>query len=59
MNAVARDDAAAYLGLADREILTPLQYRQLKAKKKKIITSSKKTDRRVDRELTRRADRLD
>lgn len=59
MNAVARDDAAAYLGLENRDILTQEEHRQLRAKKKKIVTSSKKLERRVDRELTRRANRLE
>lgn len=58
MNAVAQDDAKAYLGLEDRAHLTPIEERQLRAKKRKIVTSSKKLERRIDRELTRRADRL-
>lgn len=59
MNPVAMDDALVYLGLDDRAYLTPIEEKALRAKKKKIVTSSKKMDRRVDRELTRRADRLD
>ena len=59
MNAVAMDDAKAYLGLENRTNLTPVEEKQLRAKKKKIVTSSKKMERRFDRELTRRADRLD
>ncbi len=59
MNAVAIDDARAYLGLEDQARLTPIEERQLRAKKKKIVTSSKKMERRIDRELTRHADRLD
>jgi hypothetical protein len=58
MNAVAQDDAKVYLGLEDRAYLTPIEERQLRAKKRKIVTSSKKLERRIDRELTRRADRL-
>jgi len=59
MNAVAMDDARAYLGLENRTHLTPVEEKQLRAKKKKIVTASKKMDRRVNRELTRRADRLE
>jgi len=59
MNAVAQDDAMVYLGLDNRTYLTPVEEKALRAKKKKIVTASKKMDRRVDRELTRRADRLD
>jgi hypothetical protein len=58
MNAVALEEARAFLGLTGTGPLTPDQERQLRAKKKKIITSSKKRERRIDRELTRRADRL-
>jgi predicted lipase len=59
MNAVAQDDARAYLGLDNRSELTPVEQRMLRAKKKKIVTSSKKLDRQIDRELTRRANRLE
>lgn len=59
MNAVAMDDAKAYLGLENRTNLTPVEEKHLRAKKKKIVTSSKKMERRFDRELTKRADRLD
>jgi hypothetical protein len=59
MNSVALSDAKVWLGLDGRTQLTPEEERLLRAKKKKIVTSSKKLDRRVDRELTRRADRLD
>lgn len=59
MNAVAQDDAMVYLGLDNRTYLTPIEEKALRAKKKKIVKSSKKLDRRIDRELTRRSDRLD
>jgi len=59
MNAVALDDARAYLGLEDRTHLTPVEEKQIRAKKKKIVTSTKKMDRRVNRELTRHANRLE
>lgn len=59
MNAVALDDARAYLGLTGQEILTQEQQRQLRAKKKKIITASKKLERRIDRVITRHSDRLE
>jgi len=59
MNQVATDDAKAYLGLEGRRSLTPIEEKHLRAKKKKIVTSTKKLERRVSREVTRRADRLD
>lgn len=59
MNAVAMDDARAYLGFQNRTYLTPDEERTLRAKKKKIVTSSKKMERRISRLLTRRADRID
>jgi len=59
MNAVAIDDARVYLGLVDRTNLTPVEERHLRAKKRKIVTSTKKMDRRVSRVLTRHADRLE
>lgn len=59
MNAVALEDARVYLGLENRTYLTPEEEQALRAKKKKIVTASKKMDRRIDRELTRCADRLE
>jgi hypothetical protein len=59
MNSVALDDAAAYLGIDDQDELTIDQARQLRAKKRKIVTSSKKMERRVSREVTRQVDRLE
>jgi hypothetical protein len=59
MNPVAKEDAMCYLKLADQDHLTSLQERQLRAKKQKIITSTKKMDRRISREVTRQADRLE
>ena len=59
MNAVALDDACAYMGIPDRSDLTVDQERHLRAKKSKIITASKKMERRVSKLLTRHADRLD
>lgn len=59
MNAVALDDARAYLGFQNRTQLTIDEERQLRAKKQKIVTSSKKMERRVSREVMRRLDRLD
>jgi len=59
MNAVAIDDARYYLGLQNQIELTAIQERQLRAKKRKIVTSTKKMERRVSREVTRRANRLD
>jgi|TARA_R110000850_G_C9882076_1_gene458059 hypothetical protein len=59
MNSVALDDAAAYLGINDQDELTIDQARQLRAKKRKIVTSSKKMERRVSREVTRQVDRLE
>lgn len=59
MNAVAIDDARAYLGFQNRTHLTPDEERTLRAKKKKIVTATKKMDRRVSRLLTRHADRLE
>jgi hypothetical protein len=59
MNAVALDDAAAYLGFSDLTELTIEQARQLRAKKRKIVTASKKMERKVSKLLTRHADRLD
>ena len=59
MNAVALDDAMVYLGLENRAYLTPTEDKALRAKKKKIVTATKKQDRRVSREVTRKADRLD
>jgi hypothetical protein len=58
MNAVAMDDALAYLGMEDRELLTPIEERQARAKKRKIVTSSKKMERRMSRTLMRRVDSL-
>lgn len=58
MNAVAMDDAKCYLGLENRTELTPVEEKVLRAKKKKIVTSTKKMERRFSREVTRRADRL-
>lgn len=58
MNAVALDDARYYLGLEGKAELTPVEERQLRAKKKKIVTASKKRDRRISHELTRAANRL-
>jgi hypothetical protein len=59
MNSVALDDAAAYLGIDDQDELTIDQARQLRAKKRKIVTSSKKMERRVSREVTRQVNRLE
>lgn len=59
MNSVALDDARTYLGLDGKEELTVDEFRALRAKKKKIITSSKKLDRRVSHEVTRQAKRED
>lgn len=58
MNAVAKDDAMAYLGLTNETHLTPIEEKQLRAKKKKIVRSSKKMDRRVSKEISRHVDRL-
>lgn len=58
MNPVAENDARAYLGLSGQQELTILDEKRLRSKKKKIVKSSKKMDRRVDRELTRRANSL-
>jgi len=58
MNSVALDDALHYLGLENKTVLTPHEEHALRAKKKKIVTSSKKLDRRVSRELVKRADRI-
>lgn len=58
MNAVALDDAMVYLGLDNTEGLTEVQEKTLRAKKKKIVKSSKKQDRRVSRELQRRSEQL-
>lgn len=59
MNAVALDDARHYLGFEGKTELTPVEEKLLRAKKHKIVTSSKKMERRISREVTRRADRLD
>jgi hypothetical protein len=59
MNAVALEDARVYLGLENRQTLTVEEAQALRAKKRKIVTSSKKLERRIDRELTRSADRLE
>lgn len=59
MNAVALDDALTYLGLDYCTTLTPVEERALRAKKKKIVTSTKKQDRRAARELTKRANRFE
>jgi hypothetical protein len=59
MNAVALDDACAYLGINDRDNLTVEQARQMRAKKHKIVTSTKKMERRVSRQLTRQQNGLE
>jgi hypothetical protein len=59
MNAVAKDDAMYYLGLETKEELTVDEGRALRAKKNKIVTASKKMERKVSREVTRRANRLE
>ncbi len=59
MNAVALDDACAYLGIVNKSDLTVDQERHLRAKKSKIVTASKKMERRVSRVLTRRANQVD
>jgi hypothetical protein len=59
MNAVALEDARVYLGLENRRYLTVEEEQALRAKKRKIVTSTKKLERRIDRELTRLADRLE
>ena len=59
MNSVALEDAAAYLGINSQEEITIEQARQLRAKKRKIITASKKMGRRVSREVTRQSNRLE
>lgn len=58
MNAVALETARAYLGLQHKEYLTPEEERSVRAKKKKIVVATKKMDRRVDREISRRPDCL-
>jgi hypothetical protein len=59
MNAVAKDDAMYYLGYGAKEELTVDEGRALRAKKNKIVTSSKKMERKVSREATRLANRLE
>jgi hypothetical protein len=59
MNAVALADAMVYLNLNPYAELTPEQEIALRAKKKKIVTSTKKMDRRIDREIRRRPDLLE
>jgi len=59
MNAIAQADARTYLGLDGHDQLTAIEERQLRAKKRKIVTSTKKMERRMDRELTRQANRLE
>jgi hypothetical protein len=59
MNSVAKDDALYYLGLENKEELTVDEGRALRAKKNKIVTASKKMERKVSREVTRRANRLE
>jgi hypothetical protein len=57
MNSVALDDARNYLGFVNQE-LTPIEEEVLRAKKRKIVTSSKKLDRKYNRELTRQASQI-
>jgi hypothetical protein len=57
MNSVALEDARNYLHLDNAE-LTILEEKALRARKRKIVTSSKKQDRKYSRELTRRAEQL-
>ena len=59
MNAVALEDARTYLGLDGKEELTIDEFRALRAKKKKIITSTKKMDRKISREAIRTSKRKD
>lgn len=59
MNAVALDDARTYLGLDGKEELTVDEFRALRAKKRKIITSTKKMDRKISREAIRTTKRND
>jgi len=59
MNAVALDDAMVYLGIVSTEDLTVIEQRKLRAKKQKIVNSSKKMERRVSHEITRKVNRLD
>jgi hypothetical protein len=59
MNAVALDDAMSYLGIVSTEDLTVIEQRKLRAKKQKIVNSSKKMERRVSHEITRKVNRLD
>lgn len=51
MNPIAEDDAMVYLGLDNKDTLTPEEERWVRAKKHKIVTSSKKKHRRISREL--------
>jgi hypothetical protein len=59
MNAVALEDARYYLGFETKSELTVDEGRRLRAKKNKIVNSSKKMERKASRELTRRSDRLE
>jgi hypothetical protein len=59
MNAVALDDAKCYLGFGEETPLTPIEEKQVRNKKHKIVTATKKMGRRVSKEVTRRAKRLD
>jgi hypothetical protein len=59
MNSVALEDARYYLGLESKRELTVDEGRKLRAKKNKIVNSSKKMERKSSRELTRRSDRLE
>ena len=59
MNQVAFDDALTYLGLDDCETLSPVEEKIARAKKRKIVTASKKMDRRISREVTRKANGID
>jgi len=59
MNSVALEDAMYYLGLETNSELTVDEGRKLRAKKNKIVNSSKKMERKASRELTRRSDRLE
>ena len=59
MNAVALEDAKCYLGMETQTELTHIEEKVLRAKKKQIVTSSKKMERKVSREAYRQADRLE
>jgi len=60
MNSVAKEDAYSYLGLDETdEEISISDHKALRAKKKKIVTSSKKLDRKISRETLRKVNRID